>query len=89
MECGHYDERVPRSRIRCDRRSAGNAKAHVQEVLATLAEDVSFEEIQYHIDLRRKIEQGWDQRDADMEEIRRRLTNWLARWTGRSWSAAR
>ena len=89
MECGYYEERVPTSRIRSNRQSTENAKAHVQEILATLAEDVSFEEIQYHIDIRRKIEQGWEHRDADLEEIQQRLANWLTRWTGRAWSTAR
>ncbi len=36
MECGYYEERVPTSRTRSNRQSTENAKAHVQEILATL-----------------------------------------------------
>jgi len=87
MECGHYEERVPQ--IRSNRLSPGNAKEHVQEILATLAEDVSLEEIQYHIEIRQKIQQGWEDPDADLKEIQLRLMNWLTKWSSRAWSAAR
>ncbi len=89
MKCGYYEEHLPTSRIRSDRRSPGNAKAYVHEILATLAEDVSLEEIQHHIEIRQKIDQGWDHRDSDMEEIQRRVADWLTKWSSRAWPAAR
>lgn len=99
MECGSYHDRVPQRRIGSHRRtvkssrSVGTAKEQIQEILKTLPDDVSLEAIQYHIDLRQKIQHGWADADAgrmiSLEEVQRRLANWLARWTGRAWSTAR
>jgi len=57
------------------------AKEEVRSLLDKLPDDVSFEDIQYHIFVREKIERGL--RDAeqgrwvDQEEIERRMSRWL------------
>jgi predicted transcriptional regulator len=57
------------------------AKQHVKSVLENLPEDASFEDIQYHIYVRQKIEQGLADVDAGRviphEEVVRRLAKWL------------
>ncbi len=71
MECGDYDISVPRKvQGRGGPPSMRTAKSYVQEILAILPEDASFEAIQYHIDLRQRIEQGWEERDQ-------RMADWL------------
>jgi predicted transcriptional regulator len=59
------------------------AKDQVQQILASLAEDATLEDIQYHIYVRQKIEQGL----ADVEagrvmshaEVQQRLAKWLTK----------
>ena len=59
------------------------AKEQVEEILKTLPEDASLEDIQYHIYVRQKIEQGL----ADVEagrvvshsEVQQRLAKWLTK----------
>ena len=86
MEFGSYDASVPR-KSRQSSRSSGPGKAQVQKILDTLPDDASLETIQYHIDLRQKIEQGWEtERTIRLEE---RLANWLTKWSNRAWSSAR
>jgi len=59
------------------------AKAQVQQILGMLPEDASLEDIQYHIYVRQKIEQGL----ADVEagrvishaEVQQRLAKWLTK----------
>jgi len=59
------------------------AKQQVEEILATLPEDASLEDIQYHIYVRQKIEQGLADADAgrvlDQAEVERRLAKWLTK----------
>jgi predicted transcriptional regulator len=58
-----------------------SAKEQVRQILGTLPEDASLEDIQYHIYVRQKIEQGL----ADVEagrvlshaEVQQRLSKWL------------
>ena len=58
-----------------------SAKQQVQSILESLPEDATFEDIQYHLYVRQKIEQGL----ADAEvgrvvphaEVVRRLARWL------------
>ncbi len=58
------------------------AKDEVRKLLDQLPEEASFEEIQYHIYVRQKIEAGL--RDAEegrvlsQEEVERRMAKWLA-----------
>ena len=59
------------------------AKDQVQQILGMLPEDASLEDIQYHIYVRQKIEQGL----ADVEagrvlshaEVQQRLAKWLTK----------
>ena len=59
------------------------AKEQVQQILAALPEDATLEDIQYHIYVRQKIEQGL----ADVEagrvvshaEVQQRLAKWLTK----------
>jgi predicted transcriptional regulator len=57
-------------------------KQQVQEILENLPEDASLEDIQYHIYVRQKIEQGLADVDAGRvishEEVKRRLSKWLS-----------
>jgi hypothetical protein len=86
MECGSYDRRVPQI-TREFPRSPEPGKAQVQKILDTLPDDATLEAIQYHIDLRQKIQRGWEaDRTISLEE---RLANWLAKWSHRAWSSAR
>jgi hypothetical protein len=82
----NYDERAPR-KTRESSRCPEPGKTQVQKILDTLPDDATLEAIQYHIDLRQKIQQGWE---ADrMISLEERLANWLTKWRGRAWSSAR
>lgn len=60
-----------------------SAKQQVQDILEKLPEDASLEDIQYHIYVRQKIEQGLADVAADRvvshEEVQRRLAKWLSK----------
>lgn len=57
------------------------AKEQVKELLDVLPDDASFEDIQYHIYVRQKIEQGIEDADAGRvlshAEVVRRMAKWL------------
>jgi predicted transcriptional regulator len=59
------------------------AKEQVQEILERLPDDASLEDIQYHIYVRQKIQQGLDDvesgRTVPHEEVQRRLAKWLTK----------
>jgi predicted transcriptional regulator len=59
------------------------AKDQVQQILQMLPEDASLEDIQYHIYVRQKIEQGLDDAEAGRvvshSEVQQRLAKWLTR----------
>jgi predicted transcriptional regulator len=59
------------------------AKEQVQEILGMLPEDASLEDIQYHIYVRQKIEQGVADAEAGRvlthAEVQQRLAKWLTR----------
>jgi len=59
------------------------AKDQVQQILEMLPEDASLEDIQYHIYVRQKIQQGMDDIDAGRvvshAEVQQRLAKWLTR----------
>ncbi len=61
----------------------GKAKEQVQHILESLPEDASLEDIQYHIYVRQKIEQGLADSEAGRvvshEEVKRRLAKWRAK----------
>jgi predicted transcriptional regulator len=58
-------------------------KQQVQDLLENLPEDASLEDIQYHICVRQKIEQGLADfaagRVVSHAEVQRRLTKWLSK----------
>lgn len=58
-----------------------SAKKAVQDILKQLPEDSSFEDIQYHIYVREKIEKGLQDIKAGktftQEEIEKRMSRWL------------
>lgn len=58
-----------------------NAKAEVEKLLEKLPEDASFDDIQYHIYVRQKLERGLaaveEGRVVDDAEVERRLSRWL------------
>ena len=60
-----------------------SAKQQVQDILEKLPEDASLEDIQYHIYVRQKIEQGLADvaagRVVSHEEVQRRLAKWLSK----------
>ncbi len=57
------------------------AKEEVKKILETLPDDSSFEDIQYHIYVRSKIEQGLkDIKEGSVlsqEEVERKMAKWL------------
>ena len=59
------------------------AKDQVRHILKGLPEDASLEDIQYHIYVRQKIEQGLADIEAGRvvphEEVQRRLAKWRAK----------
>jgi predicted transcriptional regulator len=59
------------------------AKEQVQQILQNLPEDASLEDIQYHIYVRQKIQQGLDDVDAGRTighaEVQQRLAKWLTK----------
>ncbi len=58
-----------------------SAKQEVRKILDQLPEEVSFEEIQYHIYVRQKIERGLKDVEEGLvlsqEEVERRMARWL------------
>jgi predicted transcriptional regulator len=60
-----------------------SAKEDVMRILEGLPDDVSLEDIQYHIYVRQKIERGLEDVEAGRilseEEFDRRMTKWLSR----------
>jgi predicted transcriptional regulator len=60
----------------------GKPKEEVRRMLDELSDESSFEDIQYHIYVRQKIERGLHAADRgdllDQEEVERRMEKWLA-----------
>ena len=60
-----------------------SAKTQVQKILEVLPDSASFEDIQYHIYVRQKVEQGLADIEAGrvitQEEAMRRLDQWRIR----------
>jgi predicted DNA-binding protein len=58
-----------------------NAKEEVKKILDQLPDDVSYEDIQYHIYVREKIERGLndiqDGHILSQEEVEKRMSKWL------------
>jgi predicted transcriptional regulator len=59
------------------------AKAQVEEILQALPEDASLEDIQYHIYVRQRIQQGLEDIEAGRvvshAEVQKRLAKWLSK----------
>ncbi len=59
------------------------AKEQVQQILQMLPEDASLEDIQYHIYVRQKIQQGLDDAETGRvlshAEVQERLAKWLTK----------
>jgi predicted transcriptional regulator len=59
------------------------AKEQVQQILQMLPEDASLEDIQYHIYVRQKIQQGLDDEEAGRvishADVQQRLARWLTK----------
>ena len=59
----------------------GTVKEAVRKMLDELPDDVSFEDIQYHLYVRQKIERGLtdvvEGRVISQEELERRMSRWL------------
>jgi predicted transcriptional regulator len=57
------------------------AKEEVRQILDQLPAEVSFDEIQYHIYVRQKIDRGLDDAEAGRvlseEEVEKRMSKWL------------
>lgn len=58
-----------------------SAKEEVMEILKGLPDDSTFEEIQYHLYVRQKIERGIkdveEGRTSTQEEVERRMERWF------------
>lgn len=61
----------------------GSAKEEVSKILDQIPNDASFEDIQYHIYVREKIEQGLREIEEgkvlSQEEVEQRMSKWLGR----------
>jgi predicted transcriptional regulator len=61
----------------------GTAKDEVRKLLDQLPDDTSFEDIQYHIYVREKIQRGLEDLEAGrtltQEEVELRMARWLGR----------
>ena len=59
------------------------AKEQVEEILQALPEDASLEDIQYHIYVRQRIQQGLEDIEAGRvvshAEVQKRLAKWLSK----------
>ena len=59
----------------------GTAKEEVRKMLDSLPDDVSYEDIHYHIYVRQKVERGLkdieEGRVETQEEAERRMSKWL------------
>jgi len=59
-----------------------SAKEEVRRILEQIPDGASFEDIQYHIYVREKIERGLEDvkqgRAIDQEEVERRMRKWTA-----------
>ena len=59
------------------------AKQQVEQILEMLPEDASLEDIQYHIYVRQKVQQGLDDVESGRlishAEVQRRLAKWLTK----------
>lgn len=59
------------------------AKEEIRELLDTLPEDATLEDIQYHIDVRMKVGKGLEAAErgevVSQEELEARLTRWTAK----------
>jgi predicted transcriptional regulator len=59
------------------------AKQEVQKILEQLPEDATLEDIQYHIYVRQKVEQGLRDVEAGRvlthEEVEKRLSRWIGK----------
>ena len=57
------------------------AKEEVRRILDVLPDEVSFEDIQYHIYVREKVRNGIEQMDAglvlDQDAVEQRMARWL------------
>ena len=60
-----------------------NAKDEVRKLLDRMPENATYEDIQYHIYVRQKIEQGIEDAEAgrvlSQEEVERRMEKWLGK----------
>jgi predicted transcriptional regulator len=60
----------------------GSAKEEVRRILEQIPDNASFEDIQYHIYVRGKIERGLEDvkqgRVIEQEEVERRMRKWTA-----------
>ncbi|MEW6482056.1 MAG: hypothetical protein AB1397_03515 [bacterium] len=61
----------------------GTTKEEVRKMLDRIPDDVSFEDIQYHIYVRQKIERGLkdieEGRVLSQEEVEQRMSKWLGK----------
>ena len=61
----------------------GTPKEEVRRLLDQLPDDTTFEDIQYHIYVREKIERGLkdvaEGRVVSLEEVERRMSKWIGK----------
>lgn len=59
----------------------GGAKQQILELLDKLPDDVSYEDVQYHIYVQQAVQRGVDAADRgevlSQEEVERRMAKWL------------
>lgn len=59
----------------------GKPQEEIRRLLEKLPEDVSYEEVQYHIDVQQAVQRGLEAADrgevVSQEEVERRMAKWL------------
>lgn len=59
----------------------GRAKEQIRELLDKLPDDVSYEDVQYHIYVQQAVQRGIDAAErgeiVSQEEVERRMAKWL------------
>jgi len=57
------------------------AKEHIRQILDEMPDDASYQDIEYRIYLRRKVDQGLEDvrqgRVLEHEQVKRRMAKWL------------
>lgn len=64
-----------------------SVKQQIRELLDRLPDDVTYEDVQYHLYVRQKVERSLqavdEQGTVDQDQVEREMQQWLSRYGGR------